>query len=690
VATQVASLFGTLDLRDNMTPALRTARTSVSDFGRQVSSVGSSITRFGAVTTAALAPVGIALAASVRSAVEFDSAITNIGAVMGSTRAEIDAMGATLLEMGANTRFGPQQVALAMYDIVGGVADATTHMAILEASIITATAGSADLTGTTNALISVMNSYGLSADEAAFASDVLTRTVGMGVGTMDQFASALPQVTGLANSMGIGLEDLAAAAAYLTTQGNSASAATTQLGAMMSALLNPNESMKSALSELGYTTGRTAVEQLGLVGTYHALTDAFGQDAIAPLVGSVEALRGVTALSSDAFGEFSTTFVNGIDGATAAAAAIQMDSPAAQLDLLRSSVQTLGIEIGQGLVPILNDIVAKVRPVIMELLGWINANPELATTIGLVGAALVTLGPAITIIGGGITALGGAMTFLAANPIVALVAGIAALVVWLEGQEGGLVGALSTAAVTARNIANILLVGLVGGLNAASQAATNIANILLVGLVGGLNAASQAATNLVNAGIMFLAGAVDALGGAISTGLGAVQTAFETVFGWIKTNVIDPFVAAIQNVVAVAQGVASAVQTIIGGAQSAISTAQNNANMAGQIAGQLPQQVRQRGLGGVLGVIGGAIRAEFRDSGGPGAAGQPYMIGTGAQPELFVPSSAGQFFPAGSYGGDNITVNVTADVMRAYPNARQYGADLGQGIMQRKRERGFG
>lgn len=50
----------------------------------------------------------------------------------------------------------------------------------------------------------------------------------------------------------------------------------------------------------------------------------------------------------------------------------------------------------------------------------------------------------------------------------------------------------------------------------------------------------------------------------------------------------------------------------------------------------------------------------WRDRGGPGAAGQPYLIGQGAQPELFVPNSAGQFYPRGQYslGGGATTVRV--------------------------------
>jgi hypothetical protein len=41
---------------------------------------------------------------------------------------------------------------------------------------------------------------------------------------------------------------------------------------------------------------------------------------------------------------------------------------------------------------------------------------------------------------------------------------------------------------------------------------------------------------------------------------------------------------------------------------------------------------------------------------GPARKGQPYWIGTGAQPELFIPDSNGMMYPAGSYGGASIQI----------------------------------
>lgn len=58
------------------------------------------------------------------------------------------------------------------------------------------------------------------------------------------------------------------------------------------------------------------------------------------------------------------------------------------------------------------------------------------------------------------------------------------------------------------------------------------------------------------------------------------------------------------------------------------------------------------------GTAGGISLVPLRDRGGWGAAGQSYLIGTGAQPELFTPRAAGAFTPVGGYGGGDVTVPV--------------------------------
>lgn len=76
-----------------------------------------------------------------------------------------------------------------------------------------------------------------------------------------------------------------------------------------------------------------------------------------------------------------------------------------------------------------------------------------------------------------------------------------------------------------------------------------------------------------------------------------------------------------------------------------------------------------RGVGGGGG--GGWLDTIFSlfgsmDQGGHGMAGKPVAIGRGAQPELFVPDTAGEFYPAGTWGGGR-SANVTQNIYTQGP-----------------------
>src|SRR5690606_21745382 len=80
--------------------------------------------------------------------------------------------------------------------------------------------------------------------------------------------------------------------------------------------------------------------------------------------------------------------------------------------------------------------------------------------------------------------------------------------------------------------------------------------------------------------------------------------------------------------------------------------------------------------GGAVGNWGrvlGEIFGGSRDSGGRGRRGVAYAIGTGAQPELFVPDTAGSFYPADQWMGrsQKITQNIYVQGRIDQRSARQ-------------------
>lgn len=433
------------DIQNGLSGIGQKVGSAVSDIGAKIESIGKSITGIGTKMTAIGAPVAAGFAAAAKQAVNFDESITNIAAVLNLSQDEAKKLGDELKNVGSNSRAGAQQVAQAYYDIAGGVADASTHMAILQAAIKTSEAGNSDLAGTTSALISVMNSYNLTAEQASMVSDVLTRTVGMGVGTMDQFAAAFPSVTGVANSLGISFENLGQMMAYLTTKGNTASEAAVQLSSLMVAMLKPNTDMADALKELGFQSGEAAVQQLGLVGAYQAInkTQVAASKGMGQLIGRVEGIRAVTSFGSKDVDTFFKKFTDGVKSATDAAQKIQNQSMAAKWDILNSRIQDVAITIGQTLFPILSDLMEKITPVVYSIMEWVKQNPQLVQQIALLVGGLVVLGPIIAGIGMVISTVGaiisglGVVIGVVLGPVGLLIAAGAAIVYLFKDQIGG-------------------------------------------------------------------------------------------------------------------------------------------------------------------------------------------------------------------------------------------------------------
>lgn len=457
--------------------AVKQSKISLLSLGDMFQSVGKIGAHAGVAIAAAAAG---ATTAAVAMASQFEKTMKNIQAASGKSADEIARLGPEILKIGSNSVAGPQKVAAAFYDIVGGVADASTHMAILKAAVATSEAGQADLASTTQGLISIMNSYKLSAKDAAMVSDVLTRVVGKGVGTMDQFVAAISPIAGLAAASGVSVKELGTAMAFMTTKGATASQAATQTQAAMTALLKPNAALNKLLAKVNIETTNAAgaqgkyikttaasagelakmnaelaksqaqlsrmaakgkkdaldniniaekqgkiaelqnkiangnrvvtrtagqatkvtaeylLKNYGLAGSLQKLKEAAGgsTQAMAEALGSVEALRAFVTLTGGDWADFAKDFENGIDGATEAARAVQLDSFNAQWDMFKNKLESAAIAIGSLLLPPLNalfNLLNKVAPILGQLANEIGGS--ILRALASLGASINSLFP---------------------------------------------------------------------------------------------------------------------------------------------------------------------------------------------------------------------------------------------------------------------------------------------------------
>lgn len=166
---------------------------------------------------------------------------------------------------------------------------------------------------------------------------------------------------------------------------------------------------------------------------------------------------------------------------------------------------------------------------------------------------------------------------------------------------------------------------------------------------------------------------------AISPALTSLYNWFRNTFRYIGENYIQPVVTFIERVIGKVNEAIAAVQNLLGMNQPQTFSYTPPERPAVSVQGptQLPG-------------------APSMDSGGRGIAGLPYLIGTGAQPELFVPETNGQFFPADQWmrmlagAGDQyqITVMMPPEALASPALAEQRGRDFGAALAEELRRRG--
>jgi TP901 family phage tail tape measure protein len=292
----------------------------------------------------------------------FESSMKNIQAITGKSASEIDTLGGELLKIGGKSAAGPLAVADAFNDVAGGLSVVSpgvelldVQMGVLNNALALAEAGQTDLGTAAEGLTKIMNSYRFTMgsveevnERAAWASDVMTQAYGAGMGSMQELISAMAPLSGKAVSVGVGFNELGSTMAYMTSTTDTAATAGTKLESFMTQLQKPSDALSTALERMGYTSGTAMLSELGLAGSARVVSEALGgsEDAITRAMGRTEAAAAVISLTGEAYGDFSQQFASTMNGITAAAQSVQVESYESKLARLTAATDSLQIQIG--------------------------------------------------------------------------------------------------------------------------------------------------------------------------------------------------------------------------------------------------------------------------------------------------------------------------------------------------------
>ncbi|MBR2085584.1 MAG: phage tail tape measure protein, partial [Oscillospiraceae bacterium] len=142
--------------------------------GKTLEKVGGKIADVGeTLTTHVTVPILAAGTAAVKTASDFDSAMSKVAAVSGATGDELDALRDKAREMGAKTKFSASEAAEAMNYMAMAGWKTTDMLEGIEGVMNLAAASGEDLATTSDIVTDALTAFGLKAEDSAHFADVL-------------------------------------------------------------------------------------------------------------------------------------------------------------------------------------------------------------------------------------------------------------------------------------------------------------------------------------------------------------------------------------------------------------------------------------------------------------------------------------------------------------------------------------
>jgi TP901 family phage tail tape measure protein len=208
--------------------------------------------------------------------------------------------------LGVSNRLGglysQTQLVTAAYDVASsGFTDAADAAKVLEAAAKGATGGLSDINTVGNAVTSVLNAYGKSANDAAILVDGFIQTQNDGKIVLNEYAQQIGKLAPTAAATGVGINELNAAISTITAQGVPVEATFTGLNQALVSILKPSKEASDLAKALGINFSETGLRANGFGGLLKEVKEKTGGSttALVKLFGSVDALKAVLPLVND-------------------------------------------------------------------------------------------------------------------------------------------------------------------------------------------------------------------------------------------------------------------------------------------------------------------------------------------------------------------------------------------------------
>ena len=327
-------------------------------------------------------------AGPVKAAMDYETALAKVGTIADGTKVPMETMSKEIMALSNSTGIAATAIADDVYNAISAGQDTADAVNFVTYSTKLAKAGFAESAQTLDVLTTILNAYGLEADEVGRVSDMLIQTQNKGKVTVAELSSVMGKIIPTAKSNGVALEQITAGYAIMTSKGIAAAESTTYMNSMLNELGKSGTTADKALrAAAGKGFKELMAEGKSLSEVLNILQEdaAKGGKSLADVFGSAEAGKAAVTLLSDGVEGFNEQVENmlaasdGI-GATQAAFEQMEDTTAARMEKAKNSIANMGVVLGQQLLPVVGTLADKVAGVVTKVSEFAQQNPKAVQT----------------------------------------------------------------------------------------------------------------------------------------------------------------------------------------------------------------------------------------------------------------------------------------------------------------------
>ena len=469
--------------------------------GTAIENVGKKISVMSAATVAAGT-------ASAKMAVDFEDDMAKVSTIMDTNVMSVKDMQDAIIDLSNKTGIAVGDVADDVYNAISAGQKTGDAVAFVENSTKLATAGFAESGDTLNILTTILNAYGLKAEEVTNVSDMLIQTQNLGKTTVAELSSAMGKVIPTANANHVALDQLCSGYAIMTANGVATAESTTYMNSMLNELGKTGSTTDVILRE---KTGKSFSELMkggaSLADVLKIVQDAAKEDnkSMNDMFSSSEAAKAGVILLGDGTKKFNTTLkqMQKSTGSTDKAFS-KMKTTSHSAKIAVNEMKNSALKLGTTMLNSASPAIEKGTKKIHELTNKFNSlNEKQQQTVIKVGLVTAAIGPATVATGKLVKGVGDTLKGVKkgielGGKAVSAVKKVAAKIIEKTAATaaGTTADTAATAATAAHTTATAAATATTGTMTAA-QTALNVAMklcpiLMIVGLITGLIAAGVA------------------------------------------------------------------------------------------------------------------------------------------------------------------------------------------------------